>query len=72
MHGLGNLLILPPKLNSKLQHRDPREKADDYVKTGLLVAGEVGEDISAHGWTFKSMDHRASKMLEWAKLEWGD
>lgn len=72
MHGLGNLLILPPRLNSKLRHLSPNEKAEAYMKTGLLVAGEVGEQISAEGWTFKAIEERKTRLLDWAMKEWDD
>ena len=72
MHGLGNLLILPPKLNSELQASAPKSKADGYIKTGLLVAREVAEQISSEGWTFEAMKNRKTKIAEWAEKEWGD
>ena len=35
IHWLGNLTLLPPGLNSKLQDRGPKDKARAYRKTGL-------------------------------------
>lgn len=72
MHGLGNLLLLPPGLNSRLQNRPASEKADDYVKTGLLIAQEVAGTVRESGWTFKTMKEREAKLLEWARQEWAD
>ena len=36
-------MLLPPKLNSKLQDDAPKDKAKAYRKTGLLIAGEVAD-----------------------------
>lgn len=67
-HNLGNLILLPPGLNSKLQDRKPREKFDAYRKTGLHVAGEVAD---AGGWSKKAIRSRESRLLRWATQEWG-
>ena len=42
-------LLLPPKLNSKLQDLSPADKSDAYRKTGLLIAREVADIIDADG-----------------------
>ena len=68
VHRLGNLLILPPKLNSKLGAKSPAEKADDYRKTGLLVAQEVVESLPE--WSFDFIEGREILLLNWAKHEW--
>ena len=72
MHGLGNLVLLPPGLNSRLQNKPEREKVDDYVKTGLLIAQEVAVTVRESGWNFKAMKERETRLLEWAKQEWAD
>ena len=72
MHGLGNLLLLPPGLNSKLQDKPPRQKAESYTGTGLLMAQEVARVISTSEWTFEAMQERESKLLTWALQEWAD
>ena len=71
-HRLGNLLVLPPKLNSTLQDNAPKSKTGAYRKTGLLLAGEVADTIDANGWTTKLIDKRESELLEWAAKEWAD
>ena len=72
MHRLGNLLILPPRLNARLKDKPEKEKADAYRKTGLLIAQEVSERISSEGWTLEAMKERENRMLEWARREWAD
>ena len=68
MHGLGNLMMLPPSLNSKLQDKHPKRKANAYTKTGLLTAQEVADVISESGkWTFAAMEEREDCILEWAR-----
>ena len=72
MHGLGNLLLLPPGLNSKLQDKPASKKVDAYIKTGLLIAQEVANKVSTSGWKFKTMKERETHLLEWAMKEWAD
>ena len=72
MHGLGNLMMLPPGLNSKLQDKPPGEKACAYTKTGLLAAQEVADLISESVWSSKVMAERKDALLKWARLEWAD
>ncbi len=71
-HRIGNLVLLPPKLNSKLQDDAPKDKATAYRKTGLLIAGEVADLIEADGWRSKSIEDREEVLLEWAANEWAD
>jgi len=71
-HRLGNLVLLPPRLNSSLQDKEPADKADDYRKTGLLIAQEVADAIGAGKWSTKAVAAREDALLKWAKLEWAD
>jgi hypothetical protein len=73
-HRLGNLVLLPPKLNSKLQDDSPKDKVVAYRKTGLLIAGEVADMIEAENekWNGQSIDNRETALLEWAAAEWAD
>lgn len=68
-HVLGNLMILPPNLNSKLQDRKPAQKLKAYRETGLLSAIEVA---SIPRWPKKAVREREKKLLQWAKEEWAD
>ena len=70
VHRLGNLLILPPRLNSKLGAKAPHDKADDYRNTGLLVAQQVAERLN--DWSFEVTKERETILLEWALQEWAD
>ncbi len=69
VHRLGNLTLLPPKLNSKLQDRLPKDKAPEYEKTGLFVAAIPKAELS--NWGVDSVDAREERLLTWARTEWG-
>ena len=76
MHSIGNLMILPPGLNSKLQDKPVSEKADEYTKTGLFLAREVADlvaqwNIESH-WTPEAIEEREQALLDWARQEWAD
>ena len=70
VHRLGNLLLLPPNLNSQLRDRDPEEKAEAYIDTGLLIAKEVGQTIRQSGWGAEQVQEREKRLLEWIRSEW--
>ena len=74
VHYLGNLMILPPKLNSKLGSKALKDKAEDYIKTGLLVAQDVAQQLRENQGTWRSREirERERKLLEWAAQEWSD
>jgi hypothetical protein len=72
IHRLGNLVLLPPKLNSKLQDKAAKDKVESYTKTGLLIAGQVAGQIKSNGWSTKAIDAREQEILNWARTEWAD
>lgn len=72
-HRLGNLVLLPPNLNSTLGDTSAKEKADSYVKTGLLVAGRVAAMIDKSGtWSKKEIQAWEDELTTWATTEWAD
>ncbi len=71
VHWLGNLMILPPRLNSKLWKKPPKDKASEYTKTGLLIAQDVAKQSSVK-WEKREVKEREEKLLEWAVQEWAD
>jgi hypothetical protein len=68
VHRLGNLTLLPPRLNSKLQDRLPKDKAAEYEKTGLLVASSLKANLK--NWAAAAVSAREEELLEWATEEW--
>lgn len=71
-HCIGNLVLLPPRLNSKLQDDAPKDKAAAYRQTGLLIASKVADSIASEGWKAKTIKEREDALLEWASIEWAD
>ena len=72
-HTLGNLMLLPPITNSKLQDKPPQQKADEYKKTRLYHAIEVAEMLKKNPkWSKKACKQREKKLLSWAADEWAE
>lgn len=72
LHLLGNLVLLPPGLNSKLGAKPPEDKADDYVKTGLFVARQAAVDIGLAQGQNGLVSTRGVALCQWAEMEWAD
>ncbi len=72
VHHLGNLIMLPPGVNSKLQDDDPNDKAETYESCGLLLAIEVAKLIERGAWNKAEVEARSSALLSWARSEWKD
>ena len=70
IHRLGNLMLLPPGMNSMLSDRKPINKVGDYRSTGLFTASEVAGTIEAKGWKLAQVDEREKKILEWVRITW--
>ena len=71
VHRLGNLLLLPPGLNSRLGNKDPEEKAPCYVQTGLFSACNVAQTIEERRWGADQIKEREQRMIKWIRGEWG-
>ena len=69
-HTLGNLMLLPPNLNSKLRDKPPKEKRKAYRQTGLLIAGKVAS--VPRRWSRRTVKERENEILKWATDEWAD
>ena len=73
VHWFGNLLLLPPRLNSQLRDRSPRRKHGEYTNTGLLIAQDVGTRIRKLGrWNKSTIRKREDELLQWAEKRWAD
>ena len=68
VHWLGNLLILPPDLNSTLNAKPPTAKIDAYANTGLLMASEVKDQLPS--WDENAVRERGERMAQWMREEW--
>ena len=71
VHWLGNLLLLPPPLNSKLGNKPPEEKAKCYAGTGMNIALAAAKHVE-NGWTKEGIQSREDELLNWAATEWAD
>ena len=71
VHRLGNLLLLPRRLNSHLRDSEPEAKADFYTQTGLFCAAEVAQTIREEGWGVPQIEERERKILAWIRETWG-
>jgi len=71
-HRLGNLVLLPPGVNSKLQDQDPDKKCSTYLECGLLIAIEVGKLLRRTQWSRSKVEKREKRLMNWAMNEWAD
>ena len=72
VHRIGNLLLLPPRINSQLRDKDPVDKAEAYRNTRLLGAEAVAETIEKHGWNHKEIADRSYEISEWVYEEYNE
>ena len=70
LHSIGNLLLLPPEINSQLGAKRPADKAAYYQQTGLLIAQEVAPHLQ--NWNRAAIERREKALLDWAVQEWAD
>ena len=72
IHHLGNLMMLPPGVNSKLKDKDPKLKAETYESCGLLSSIEVAKLLKNENWSKSAVEARGKKLIQWAKTQWKD
>ena len=70
VHRLGNLMLLPPPVNSKLGNKDPEAKVAAYRGTRLHTAEDVAETIDEFGWDEPEIAIREDEILEWISEEY--
>jgi hypothetical protein len=66
---IGNLLLLPIRLNQESKTRPFEEKKQIYARHHLRMIDEVCEKAD---WTLKQIEERETKIVEWAKTQWRD
>ena len=71
VHRLGNLLLLPPGLNSTLGDKDPELKAPCYRQNGFFSARDVAQTIEDQGWGEAQIKEREQRMIKWIREKWG-
>jgi len=65
---LGNLIILPPSVNSIAGNKSFLEKKEIYEKHRELKL--INEIIMMEDWDSKAMEERENRLIEWASREW--
>ncbi|UTW70215.1 HNH endonuclease [Anaerobacillus sp. HL2] len=64
---LGNLVILPRRMNSKIQNIGFEDKKHEYNKTEMLATKEI---LEYKDWDIRTIDQRTTLLLEWAAKRW--
>lgn len=73
VHHLGNLTMLPPKVNFSLKDKPPKKKAGRYMECGLLATMAVGRDIAGGlAWGRATVRDRAAAIEKFVRAEWAD
>ncbi|MEN3792145.1 DUF262 domain-containing HNH endonuclease family protein [Fulvimarina sp. MAC3] len=77
VHHLGNLTMLPPRVNSRLQDKSPLEKSSTYRGCGLAATRAVGEEIRTATdkdmeWDEVAVQTRTKRIEEFVRKEWAD
>lgn len=68
VHTLGNLVMLPPGMNSECGQKIFSEKKEKYKKQSLFMLREIE---SLDDWNKKTIEDRELKILDFIKFEWG-
>lgn len=68
VNGIGNLILLPPGINSKAGQKVFEEKKEIYSPYHLLMIEEV---TKLSDWDKESIDKRESRLLEFIRKTWG-
>lgn len=69
-HWLGNLVVLPPAVNSRLGRKPYAEKRQEYAQTGLAITRELADEHTS--WTLEQIEEREKSLVKWAEQYWGD
>lgn len=70
-HWLGNLTLLPPKVNSSIGRECYSEKAKTYREQGLLILDEQLKQ-APKTWTMEAITQREEELISWAAENWAD
>ncbi|WP_426231723.1 DUF262 domain-containing protein [Pararhizobium sp. DWP3-4] len=72
IHNIGNLTMLPPRVNSSLQATSPVAKASVYQSSGLLGTAAIAVTITTNnGWDETDVDARTTAIDAFVRSEWG-
>jgi len=68
VHRLGNIILLPPGINSEARNKPFQEKKKVYRKHPLYMNEAV---LKCKDWKKANIERREKELLEWAKNNWG-
>jgi hypothetical protein len=66
---IGNLILLPIKVNQEIQAAPFEKKKDGYAKHNLRMVQEVCKEKD---WTSAQIEARQSRIAAWARARWSD
>lgn len=66
---IGNLLLLPVKLNQQANTRPFHKKKEVYIKHNLRMIQEVCNEAD---WTLEQIEVREKRIIDWARNRWCD
>ncbi len=69
IHRLGNLMVLPPGINSRASNKPFAEKQAIYRANYLRMMEAV---LTQREWSAGAIEDREECLLDWAKKAWAD
>jgi hypothetical protein len=74
LHTLGNLTILPPRLNSQAGNKGFVDKKDVYKRANIYSLNEVifKDGSERRAWNASAVKARTQSLIEFAKEQWKD
>lgn len=67
LNRLGNLIILPIKMNKRAGNKGFGKKKDIYSESSLKSTKDI---LNYADWDYKQIENRTKELLEWIKEEW--
>jgi len=67
-HVLGNLILLPSRLNSKASNSDFKTKVEIYNSSDINAAKEIGQLYS--DWDYQKINTRTEHLIKFAQSFW--
>lgn len=65
---IGNLLLLPRKLNRDVSNKGFQEKSLKYESSDILAAKDITKQYE--DWDYKTIEDRTYKLIKWAESYW--
>ena len=74
LHTLGNLCLLPPRLNSQAGNKCFIDKKDVYKRANIFSMNGIiyNNDAERRAWNASAVKARADQLIEFAKEHWKD